>query len=58
MNRTSEQVIHDSLQEWNTEQFVELGWNTKAAATVVRDLERAGYRIVGLTGGEAGTATK
>lgn len=44
--RTAEQVIHDSLQEWNTDEFVELDWNTKAAARVISDLNRAGYIVV------------
>jgi hypothetical protein len=43
--RTAEQVIHDSLQEWNTDEFVELDWNTKAAERVLKDLNEAGYIV-------------
>jgi hypothetical protein len=43
--RTAEQVIHDSLQEWNTDEFVELDWNTKAAVRVMKDLNEAGYIV-------------
>jgi hypothetical protein len=43
--RTAEQVIHDSLQEWNTDEFVEMDWNTKAAARVIKDLNEAGYIV-------------
>jgi hypothetical protein len=46
--RTPEQVLHDSLQEWNTEEFVDLHWNTRAAKRAVHDLERAGYVVVPL----------
>jgi hypothetical protein len=43
--RTIEQVIHDSLQEWNVDEFVEIDWNTKAAVQIVKDLNTAGYVV-------------
>jgi predicted CoA-binding protein len=46
--RTPEQVLHDSLQEWNVEEFVELHWNTKAAKRAIGDLKKAGYTIAPL----------
>ncbi|HVR57579.1 MAG TPA: hypothetical protein VMT72_12215 [Pseudolabrys sp.] len=45
MSRTPQQVIHDSLQEWNTDEFVELDWNNKAAAAVIKALNNAGYIV-------------
>ena len=44
--RDAATVLHDSLQEWNTDEFVELGWNTKAANRAIEDLRRAGFEIV------------
>jgi hypothetical protein len=49
---TPEQVIHDSLQEWNTEEFQRLGWNGEAAKRCVADLSRAGFSIVASTAAE------
>ena len=43
--RTAEQVIHDSLQEWNTDEFVELDWNTKASTAIIKALNEAGYIV-------------
>jgi hypothetical protein len=38
-------VLHDSLQEWNTEEFCKSDWNTKAAQRAIKDLNRAGFFI-------------
>lgn len=46
MARSAEQVIHDSLQEWNAEEFVEMDWNNKAASAIVKALNEAGYIVV------------
>lgn len=47
---SAQQAIHDSLQEWNTDEFVELGWNNKAAAAALKALGEAGYVVFDVTG--------
>ena len=43
--RTIEQVLHDSLQEWNVEEFAELDWNNRAATAAIKALNDEGYVI-------------
>jgi hypothetical protein len=45
-NRTPFQIIHNSLQEWNSDEFVELNWNSKATAAILKGLEDEGYVVV------------
>jgi hypothetical protein len=43
--RTAEQVIHDCLREWSIEQFIELEWNNRAAAEIMKALNEVGYIV-------------
>jgi hypothetical protein len=43
--RTPREVLHDSLQEWSEEEFMELRWNLRAADAAVKALEKEGYEI-------------